>query len=125
MTTFQPNTLARAAQVTTSPANWRPAAPSASFHMPDGEILWNWIGIGFIAYWALFAVGSVTHQKELNTIGGVLILAVLAWAVLERLWVAVDGVVFASVAAMLIPLVHFIAGDGQQSSEAIFKYGSV
>src|SRR3569833_439319 len=83
MTTLHQNTLTRAAQVTAWPANWRPAAFAASSRMPDGEILWNWIGIGFIAYWALFAVGSVTHQKELISVGGVLILAVLAWAVLE------------------------------------------
>ena len=125
MSTFQQNTLARAPQVTTWPANWRPSAFAGSLRVPHGEILWNWIGIGFIAYWSLFAVGSVTHQKDLNAVGGVLILAVLAWAVLERLWVAVDAVVFASVAAMLIPLVHFMTGDGLQSSEAIFKYGSV
>ncbi len=125
MTLLQQNTLVRAPQFTARPANWRPAAFAASFRMPEGEILWNWIGIGFIAYWSLFAFGSVTHQKEFNTIGGVLILAVLAWAVLERLWVAVDGVVVASLAAMLIPLEHFITGNELQSSEAIFKYGSV
>jgi hypothetical protein len=125
MATLQQNTLARGAQVATWHANWRPSAFAAPVRMPDGGILWNWIGIAFIAYWSLFAVGSVTHQQQLNTVGGVLILAVLAWAVLERLWVAVDGVVFASIAAMLIPLVHFITGDGDQSGEAIFKYGSV
>lgn len=92
---------------------------------PDGEILWNWIGFAFIAYWSLFAVGSLANQKALNTIGGVLVLAVLAWAALERLWVRVDGVVVASVGAMLIPLAHWAAGDAVQSSEAIFKYVSV
>jgi hypothetical protein len=125
MTTLQQNTFDGAAQSRAWSPGRRPSALATSFRIPDGEILWNWIGIAFIAYWSLFAVGSITHQKELNTVGGVLILAVLAWAVLERVTVAVDGVVIASVAAMLIPLAHFITGDGAQTSEAIFKYGSV
>ena len=125
MATLQQSIHTGAAQATTWPANHRPPAFAAQFRAPDGETLWNWIGMAFIAYWFLFTVGSVTNQKDLNTVGGVLLLAVLAWAVLERLWVAVDAVVVASMAAMLIPLVHFIAGDGEQSVESIFKYFSV
>jgi hypothetical protein len=92
---------------------------------PNGESLWRWIGWAFVAYWALFASSAFTGQRELNTVGGLFILAVLAWGVLGRLWVKVDGVVLASLAAMLIPLVHVFAGDAVQSSEAIFKHESL
>lgn len=92
---------------------------------PAGETLWRWIGWAFAAYWVLFAASALTGQRDLNTVGGVLILGVLAWSAIERLWVRVDGVVVASVAAMLIPLVHVFGDEGVQSSAAIFKYESL
>jgi len=101
------------------------AKAAACLRTPDGELLWGWIGFAFMVYWFLFTWGSLSGARELNTVGGILILAVLAWAVLERLWVRVDAVVPASIAAMLIPLVHQVAGDGTQSGQAIFKHESV
>lgn len=92
---------------------------------PNGETLWRWIGWAFAAYWVLFASSALTGQRELNAVGGIFILAVLAWGAIERLWVKVDAVVLASVAAMLIPLIHVFARDGLQTSAAIFKYESL
>ena len=91
---------------------------------PSGETLWRWIGWAFAAYWVLFASSALTGQRELNTVGGILVLAVLAWGVLERLWVKVDVVVLASLAAMFIPLVN-VFGNALQTREAIFKYESL
>lgn len=91
---------------------------------PNGETLWRWIGWAFAAYWVLFAFSALTGQRELNTVGGILVLAVLAWGVLERLWVKVDVVVLASLAAMFIPLVN-VFGNALQTREAIFKYESL
>lgn len=92
---------------------------------PAGETLWRWIGWAFAAYWVLFAASALTNHRDLNTAGGIFILAVLAWGVIERLWVGVDAVVIASGAAMLIPLVHVFNGDGLQTNTAIFKYESL
>jgi hypothetical protein len=91
---------------------------------PDGEKLWAWIGWAFAGYWTLIAASALAHQRELNTLGGVLILAALAWALLERLWVKVDAAVLAAVAAMLVPLVQMVAG-ATQSGQAVFKYESL
>lgn len=101
------------------------ARAGLSVRTPDGETIWYWIGVAFIAYWSLFTFGSLTHHRDLNTAGGIIVLTALAWAVFERLWVKVDAVVLASAAAMLIPLTHWIADDGTQSGQAIFKYVSV
>lgn len=108
-----------------------PARPY--FRTPDGEILWTWIALAFVAYWAFFAWGSLTGATDSystalswpNTVGGLVVLAVLAWAVLERLWVKVDAVVLGSLAAMLIPLGHLATGDAMQTGQAVFKYESV
>ncbi len=107
-------------QSTTILAGERPC-----FSTPNGEILWGWIGWAFVAYWALFASSALTRRQDLNAVGGVLVLTVLGWAVIERLWVKVDAVVLACLAAMLLPLVHVFAGDGLQDHEAIFKWESL
>jgi hypothetical protein len=107
-------------QNTTTVADARP-----NTFTPCGEMLWRWIGWAFAAYWLLFTWGALTHRKELNTVGGIIVLAVLGWAVVERLWVKVDGVVVACLAAMLLPLVRLFSGEGLQYPEAIFKWESL
>lgn len=97
---------------------------SARGETPDGEKLWAWIGWAFAGYWALVAASALTRQHVLNTIGGVLILATLAWALLERLWVKVDAAVLAAVAAMFLPVVQMIEG-ATQSGLAVFKCESL
>jgi hypothetical protein len=91
---------------------------------PAGERIWVWIGWAFAAYWTLIAVSALTHQRELNTLGGVLILVALACALLERLWVQVDAAVPAAMAAMLLPVVQMLQG-ARQSGQAVFKYESL
>jgi hypothetical protein len=92
---------------------------------PNGEAIWTWIVWAFTAYWILFVAGAFLGQKQLNEMGGVVVLAVLAWAILERLWVRLDGVVLASLAAaVLIPLLQ--TGSGTLgSSEALVKHVSL
>lgn len=119
---MSPVTSQRTTTATAFPA---PAwAWSAGGETPDGEKLWSWIGWAFALYWALVAASALTHQHGLNTIGGVLILATLAWALLERLWVKVDAAVLAAVAAMLLPAAQMLLG-ATQSGQAIFKYESL
>ena len=90
-----------------------------------GNELWAWITAGFTAYWILFVAGAFLGRKELNAIGGVVILAVLTWIILERLWVRLDAVVIASlIAAGGIPLLQLIANE-PLSSAAVFKHVSL
>ena len=95
------------------------------FQTSDSEVLWRWIAFAFGAYWTVFALSSLKGHREPNVIGGILILAVVAWAALERLWVKVDGVVLAAVGAMFIPAVQALAGDTTQTSQAVFKHESI
>ncbi len=89
------------------------------------DAIWVWITAAFTAYWLLFIAGAFLGRKELNTVGGVLILGVLAWFVLERLWVRLDAVVIASLlAALAIPLLQLLFG-GILSPEALFKHVSL
>jgi hypothetical protein len=91
----------------------------------SGEAVWAWIAAAFTAYWTLFVAGAFLNHKELNTVGGVLILGMLAWFVLERLWVRLDAVVVASLAAALaIPLLQLVSNE-TLSSEAVFKHLSL
>ena len=84
-----------------------------------------WIAAAFTVYWVLFVAGAFSNHKELNTIGGVLILGVLAWFVLERLWVRLDAIVVGSlVAVVAIPLVQLISNE-TLSAEAVFKHASL
>lgn len=98
-------------------------APGAPW-TPAGEQLWSWIGWAFAGYWALVAVSALTHQRVLDTVGGVVIMAALAWALLERLWVKVDAAVVAALAAMFLPVVQMLQG-ATQSGQAVFKYESL
>ncbi len=101
-----------------------PCAPSW-LQSPASETLWRWIAFAFVAYWLLFVSSALHGHREANVIGGGLIVAVLFWAALERLWVRVDGVVVAAVAAMLIPVVQALTGDPTQTSSAVFKHESI
>jgi hypothetical protein len=58
----------------------------------------------------LFVAGAFLDQKQLNYVGAVVILAVLGWATLERLWVRVDAVLVASLALACLPALQFAMG---------------
>lgn len=89
------------------------------------EVVWAWITAAFTAYWILFVAGAFLGRKELNTVGGVLILGVLAWFLMERLWVRLDAVVITSLlAAVGIPLLQAMANESL-SAEAVFKHVSL
>jgi hypothetical protein len=91
----------------------------------SGNELWAWITGAFTVYWILFVAGAFLGRKELNAVGGVAILAVLAWMILERLWVRMDAVVAASLmAAGGIPLLQLVANE-PLSAEAVFKHVSL
>jgi hypothetical protein len=91
----------------------------------SGDVVWGWIAAAFTAYWILFVAGAFLSHKELNSVGGVLILGLLAWFVLERLWVRLDAVVVASLsAAIAIPLLQLMANE-TLSTEAVFKHASL
>jgi O-antigen ligase len=90
-----------------------------------GEGLWLWITWAFTAYWMLFVGGAFLGHKELNAAGGVFILGVLAWALLERLWVRLDAVVMASLfAAFFLPLIQILVSSAAVP-EALFKHVSL
>src|ERR1700712_5411302 len=73
------------------------------------ERLWSRITWAFTGYWILFVAGAFLGHKELNAVGGVLVLGVLAWILLERLWVRIDAVVMASLAAATcLPLLQVL-----------------
>src|SRR5215813_12132662 len=96
------------------------------FRSADGERIWTWISGAFVAYWILFVAGAFLDRKELNEIGGVVILGVLAWILLERLWVKLDAVVVASLAAAtFIPLMQFIGSGSLVSAGSLVKYVSL
>ena len=91
----------------------------------NGEALWSWIAWAFAAYWILFVAGAVLSRKELNAVGGVLVLAVLAWVLVERLWVRLDTVVMASLAAAIfVPIAQAILWN-PPTQEALVKHVSV
>ncbi len=92
---------------------------------PNGDVVWTWLVFAFAAYWLLFITGALTERRELNFAGAVIILVVLGWAALERLWVKVDGVVIASIAVGIIPLISMLAVDMRVSTEAVIKHLSL
>ena len=70
--------------------------------------------------------GAFLERRQLNTVGGVVILGVLAWTILERLWIRLDAVVFASLAAaVFIPVMQIFASSEPVSPEALFKHVSL
>jgi hypothetical protein len=91
----------------------------------NGEALWSRITWAFTAYWILFVAGAVLDHKELNAVGGILVLGVLAWVLIERLWVNLDAVVLASLAsATFVPLAQVITSN-PPTAEALFKHISL
>jgi hypothetical protein len=91
----------------------------------NGETVWAWIAAAFTGYWMLFVAGAFLGHKELNSVGGILVLGILAWFVLERLWVRLDAVVIASLtAAVAIPLLQLLCNE-VLSTEAVFKHVSL
>lgn len=91
----------------------------------NGEAIWSWITWAFTAYWILFVAGAFLSRKELNAIGGVLILGVLAWVMLERLWVRLDAVFMASLTgAACLPVLQIMVSS-PPASEALFKHISL
>jgi len=79
------------------------------FGSVKGESIWAWIAAAFTVYWVLFVAGAFLARKELNAVGGVLVLGMLSWLFLERLWVRLDAVVIACFAAAVgIPLLQVI-----------------
>jgi hypothetical protein len=92
----------------------------------SGETIWSWITWAFAAYWILFVAGAFLHQKQLNSVGGVVVLGVLICGVLfERLWVRVDAVVMASlVAATCLPLAQVLFTSAPDP-EFLFKHISL
>jgi hypothetical protein len=90
-----------------------------------GEGLWSWITWAFTAYWMLFVGGAFLGHKELNAAGGMIVLGVLAWALLERLWVRLDAVVMASLfAALGLPVIQILVSSASEP-EALFKHISL
>jgi hypothetical protein len=91
----------------------------------NGQALWSWITWAFAAYWILFVTGVFLSRKELNAVGGVVILCVLAWVLLERLWVRLDAVVVACLfAAVCLPVLQIIFSTPPEP-EALFKHISL
>lgn len=91
-----------------------------------GESIWAWITAAFTLYWVLFLAGVFLGRKELNAVGGVLVLGVLGWMFLERLWVRLDGVVIACLlAAVGIPLLQLVTLNEPMSAAALFKHVSL
>jgi hypothetical protein len=75
-----------------------------------GEATWGLIALAYAGYWAVFVAGAYTNMPALNNLGAVFILAALAWAALDKLWVRLDGIAIACLAAMTVPLVAMLAG---------------
>jgi hypothetical protein len=92
---------------------------------PDEEGAWNWIALAFTVYWALFVAGFYAGMQQLNSVGAVVLLAILGWAALERLQVRLDGVVIASLAAALIPLLNMVGAKTPEWGDAVIKHVSL
>ena len=91
----------------------------------SGATIWTSIVWAFTFYWGLFVSGVLFDHKVLNAVGGVIVLAILAWILLDRLWVHLDAVVLASVAAAVgVPLLQLLAGH-PPTNGALFKHVSL
>jgi hypothetical protein len=91
----------------------------------NGEVLWSRITWAFTVYWILFVAGVFLSHKDLNAVGGVVVLGVLAWVLLERLWVRLDAVVMACLtAAACLPLLQIMISS-PPSPDALFKHISL
>jgi hypothetical protein len=91
----------------------------------SGELAWLWIAMAFSAYWALFVVGAYSGRQELNDLGALCVLATLVWTILERLWVRVDDVAIACIAAACLPLLSVLFSHAGKHPDAIAKHVSL
>jgi hypothetical protein len=99
----------------------RPAASIWERTTANGEKLWSWISWAFAVYWVLFVTGAFLGMKSLNVAGGLVVLAVLGWLVVERLWVRLDSIVMASlISAVCIPALQLLFTKAPVP-EALFK----
>jgi hypothetical protein len=90
-----------------------------------GESIWRWLAFAYAAYWIFFIAGAYTGRTALNNVGAVFILAALGWATVERLWVRVDAVAIACIAAATLPLVVALSTDGTRYPDAMVKHISL
>jgi hypothetical protein len=90
-----------------------------------GESIWRWLAFAYGAYWILFIAGAYMNRQALNNAGAVFILAALGWAALERLWVKLDAVAIACIAAALIPLAVAMATNATRYPDAMVKHISL
>jgi O-antigen ligase len=91
----------------------------------SGQAIWKKLAWAYAAYWTVFVAGAFLGHKEFNDIGGVIILGILCWTVLERLWVKVDSVFIASMAAAFLPLLQVISSGTSESAGAYIKHLSL
>ncbi len=108
-----------------SPGQGRPTQSIWHRRGASGETIWSWITWAFAAYWMLFVAGAFLNQKQLNMIGGVVVLGVLALVLLDRLWVRVDAVVVTSLAAAVCLPVLQVLFTSAPDPEALFKHISL
>jgi hypothetical protein len=90
-----------------------------------GESIWRWLTVAYAAYWIFFIAGAYTNRPVLNNAGAVFILAALGWAVLERLWVRLDAVAIACIAAAILPLIVALATSASRYPDAMVKHISL
>lgn len=109
-----------------SPGQGRPTRNIWQQRSASGEVIWSRITWAFTAYWILFVAGAFLGHKQLNAVGGVVVLGVLVFGVLfERLWVRIDAVVMASLAAATcLPLAQVLFTSAPDP-EFLFKHISL
>lgn len=88
------------------------AATRPCVHLParSGDVVWSWIALAYVCYWALFVAGFYARMPQLTELAAPLVLAVLGWISLDHLWVRLDGVAFASLGVALITALNLAAG---------------
>src|SRR6185437_3277143 len=90
-----------------------------------GESIWRWLAFAYAAYWIFFIAGAYTDRAALNNVGAIFILGALGWATLERLWVRVDAVAIACMAAAALPLIVASATSATRYPDAMVKHISL
>lgn len=93
--------------------------------VPDGRRIWKSLAWAFSAYWLLFVASGLASRSDLNSVGAVFILLTMAWAILGRLWVKLDGVALAALAAAFIPLLNMAVFGRSGTTDAIIKHESL
>lgn len=102
----------------------RPLAIATTATAP-GESIWRWLAAAYALYWVFFIAGVYTDRNALNNVGAVFILAALGWATLERLWVRLDAVAIACIAAAAVPLVVALTTSATRYPDAMVKHISL